>query len=254
MKSKFMLSLACSAAVFAAAGAASAPAETASPMDALQVVAKLEKASNLQPDRKIETMKSVYDMSMPMQMIKGKVTASFKQPGKYRVEMTVPGIPANIEIFDGEKGYSVTTGFGVKPKIGPELDSMRFQAKLADPGLKLMSVFETVELDSKKHTVNGVECLRLVCKPKAELNVPPMELFVDAEKYHLVRSIQTIQTGGGEVPSVTDYSGHREMNGLVVPTMQKTAMLGLVMEMKLTGQELNGELDDNLFVPTERVQ
>lgn len=233
-------------------GCAAAPApvkQDVSPMEKVQFLEAMSKAA-APTGRQIKSMRLTYDARLPANDIKMELVTNYKVPDKLRTETRIPGMPNSIEIFDGENGWTVTKGFGIKPKSARERMFLKLQALLNNPATMLSTIFNDVKMEKEPVEINGVKCRRLVCDWLVTNDIPPIELFVGADDKLIYRTVTTVPTAIGDVNGVTDFSDHRNFDGIVMPVTQKTKVLGMEVEAKIKKCELDVPLADKLFTPS----
>ncbi len=214
------------------------------------LLAAMEKASN-PGGRKVKTMRLTYRGEIPTNSMTMEIIYSMKAPDKSRTELRMPGMPPMIEVFDGKQGWAIIAGMGAKPKTERELAFARLQVKMNDPANKLTDIFPDIKLDPQPVDVNGVSCRRLVCAFGPEINLPPAELFVDAQTHLIRRAVLIAPTEMGDVPGTTDFSDYRNYGGLMLPSKQTSKMLGMDLTATLQECKLDLPLEDRLFTPAE---
>ena len=214
------------------------------------LLAAMEKAAN-PGKRQVKTMRLTYRGEIPANSMTLTIISSMKAPDKSRTELHIPGMPPMIEVFDGKQAWTLITGMGAKPKTGRELAFARLQVKMSDPANRLTDIFPDIKLDRKSVDVNGVSCRRLVCAFGPDINLPPAELFVDAQSHLLRRVVLIAPTDMGDVPGTTDFSDYRNHGGLMLPEKQTSKMLGMDLTATLQECKLDLPLADRLFTPEE---
>ncbi|MGE4564183.1 MAG: hypothetical protein AB7F32_04880 [Victivallaceae bacterium] len=221
-----------------------------SPMEMIRVVNEMEKAGN--PDKiDIKTLRISYKGMIALNGITMDMVSCFKAPDKLRNEVTVPGMPKTINVFDGVNGWNCTVGMGTKPISGRELDFFRIQVKMANPENRLTDVFPQVTLDKNKASVDGVSCYRIVATPPNDITIPPIELFVDSQTYLTRKLVMIAPTAMGDIPCTTTTGDYRKIGGIMVPGSQRTQMLGMDVAATLIKCEVNPPLADSLFTQPE---
>jgi hypothetical protein len=98
----------------------------------------------------------------------------------------------------------------------------------------------TVELAGKE-TIDGVECYKLNVTLKGGRK---QTLFIDTQKYNVVRIISTAKVNGQEVEQTVSFSNFQKLpEGIVVP-MTITQQFGDVTVNKM---EVNKVTDEGIF-------
>ena len=166
---------------------------------------------------------------------------------KWVKKAIVPGMPGNVELYDGQNAYSITPGIQTKPVTGKKLVQMRHEAETTDPTLKMMEKYSSVKLDKKKYDINGHSCYRLICQPKTSAELPPLELFFDDGTFLEMRSCILISTDMGTIPSVTDFKEYKNVNGIPVPFKMTVKQLNMVIASTIDRVQFNRIVPEKTF-------
>ena len=164
-----------------------------------------------------------------------------------RTVISIPGMPKQIQLYDGRKGYNITPGVQSKVLQGDAESFLRYSAKYAKPWSCLSEEYEKMELDKNNHVINGKNCFRIVAQPAGEPTLPPVELFIDRETYLPVRTKCITPTEMGKIPNTVDYLTFRKIHGAMVGETVKMQQLNIVLTAELQELKLNCPIPDSIF-------
>lgn len=203
------------------------------------------------PDNKakeIKTVVSKYEGSVAMQDIKLQVTTIFKSPDKSKTIIKAgESMPDSIELFNGQNGWTVVPGMGVRQINGPQLDFMKFTAKMSNPANRMRDLFPKIEVAPVLEKIDGKDCYKLTCQADPKLKQLPLAIYVDSKTFLPAKMVVMVFTDMGQIPGTTFYSDYRNMSGLVIPTVQKTQTMGMEMSTKLISIKYNEAVADTEF-------
>lgn len=203
------------------------------------------------PDSKAKEIKTViskYEGSVAMQDIKLQVTSIFKSPDKSKTIIKAgESMPDSIELFNGRNGWTVVPGMGVRQINGPQLDFMKFTAKLSNPANRMRDIFPKIEVAPVLEKIDGKDCYKLTCQADPKLNQLPLAIYVDSKTFLPAKMVVMVFTDMGQIPGTTFYSDYKNMNGLIIPTVQKTQTMGMEMSTKLISIKYNEAVADSEF-------
>jgi hypothetical protein len=219
-----------------------------------QLLNNIDKASD--PENKageVKTVISQYDGSVAMQEIKLQITTMFKSPDKSKTIIKAgESMLGSIELFNGRDGWTIVPGMGVRQINGPQLDFMKFTARMSNPASRLRDIFPKIELSPVVEKIEGKDCYKLTCQTEAKLKQLPLAIYVDSKTFLAAKMVVMVFTDMGQIPGTTFYSNYKNLNGLVLPTEQRTQTMGMEMSTKLTSIKFNENIADIEFdVPKE---
>ena len=214
-----------------------------------QLLNNMDKA--VDPDNKakgIKTVVSKYEGSVAMQDIKLQVTTIFKSPDKSKTIIKAgESMPDSIELFNGQSGWTVVPGMGVRQINGPQLDFMKFTAKLSNPANRMRDIFPKIEVAPVLEKIDDKDCYKLTCQTDPKLKQLPLAIYVDSKTFLPAKMVVMVFTDMGQIPGTTFYSDYKNMSGLVIPTVQKTQTMGMEMSTKLISIKYNEAVADTEF-------
>ena len=208
------------------------------------------------PDNKAKDIKTViskYDGSVSMQDIKLQITTMFKAPAKSKTIIKAgENMPDSIELFNGQDGWTIVPGMGVRQINGAQLEFMKFTAQMSNPANRMRDIFPKIELSPVLEKIDGKDCYKLTCQADARLKQLPLAIYVDIKTFLPAKMVIMVFTDMGQIPGTTFYSNYQKINGLVIPTEQKTTTMGMEMATKLASIKYNEIIADFEFdVPKE---
>lgn len=203
-----------------------------------EIVSKYTVANKLDQVSKLKTIKltakmSMMGMDMPMQMW-------MKNPNKIKSVTSVSGQDM-IQVFDGEKGYSINpmSGSATPVEMTPDqvkttLRSNMFQNYmvnyLKNGQLKLIG----------EDKVNEKPAYKLQATVEGGVVI---DIYIDKTSFFIVKT--SISTSGMTIDSFpTDYT---ETNGFMIPMKTTSSASGMEMVMTFTKVEVDIPLDDSIF-------
>ena len=161
--------------------------------------------------------------------------------------VTVPGMPKQVELYDGRRGYSIIQGVQTKVLTGDKAAFMRYSARYDKPWERLSGRYEKMMLDKNSHIINGKKCYRLVAQPLGEPTLMPVELFIDQATFHPVRSRSIVPTDLGKIPYQVDYIKFRKYEGALVSQTVQIQQLNMTLRAEVQELKVNCTIPDDIF-------
>ncbi|MEI8245828.1 MAG: hypothetical protein WCI51_08365 [Lentisphaerota bacterium] len=214
-----------------------------------QLLKNIDKATDpVNKAKDVKTVISKYEGSVSMQEIKLQITATFKAPDKSKTVIKAgENMPDTIEMFNGKEGWTVVPGMGVRQINGPQLDFMKFTAKMSNPANHLRDIFPKIEVAPALEKIEGQDCYKLTCETDAKLKQLPLAIYVDSKTFLPSKMVVMVFTDMGQIPGTTLYSNYKNFDGLVVATVQKTQTMGMEMSTRLISIKYNENISDADF-------
>lgn len=162
----------------------------------------------------------------------------------------------DIEVF-GMKGWSIitnTAGWNFMPFAG----QTKYEAMTADDvkdsqdQLEVIDEFITYKEKGKKieyvgkDDMDGVECLKLKLTDK---DGKVTQYWLDPTSYYTLKSLSKATVNGKEVEAGMTFSNYKKVEGTEL--VYAYSMGGDMGDVEVKTIEINGKIDDSLFVPTE---
>ena len=166
---------------------------------------------------------------------------------RIRTTATVPGMPTQVELFDGKTAYSIIPGMQTKVLSGDKLVFMRYSASHTKPWISLKDEYENMKLDQKSFTVNGKDCYRIVAQPAGAPELSPVELFIDKKTFFPVRTQSVTPTEMGKIPNTVDYLTFKKVNGAWIGQNVKIRQLNMTIHAELQEIKINCPIPDDTF-------
>ncbi|MBQ7393890.1 MAG: hypothetical protein IJV89_06045 [Lentisphaeria bacterium] len=182
-----------------------------------------------------------------IQMVIQMETYGNLEKKQIRTTLSLPGMPMQVQLYDGRNGYNIVPGLQSKVLQGDAVTFLRYSAKYAKPWSCLSEEYEKMVLDQKNHVINGKNCYRIVARPAGEPSLLPVELFIDRETYLPVRTRSVSVTEMGKIPNTIDYLTFRKIHGVMVGKTVKIQQLNIVLTAELQDLKLNCPIPDSIF-------
>ena len=181
----------------------------------------------------------------------GTVEVSRKAPNKSRALMTLDlssvGATEMMVVdqrCDGTAAWARNSMQGDRDITGNQLQGM-LNNSFPSPLLTYKSAGGKVELTGKDK-VGDRPVFVLLHTPKAG---SALRYFIDAETYHLLRSVTTVDLGeaGGQAEQTSEPRDYRAVDGLQIPFSVTMTNPAQTVTVTLSKVELNKPLDDAIF-------
>jgi len=172
-----------------------------------------------------------------------------KRGHKTRVEIEFQNDKA-IQVYDGARGWKLRPYLGrrdVEPFTAEELKAASMESDLDGPLLGYASKGTRVDLDGMDK-VEGHDAYKLKLTAKGG---HVRHLWVDAQTFLELKIEGVPRRMDGKVhPVEVYYRDYRNVNGLMIPYVLETTVLGVRHSHKMTIEQVqvNPKLDDSLFV------
>jgi len=170
-----------------------------------------------------------------------------KAPDKRTVQVRFKDAPDRgdqTRAFDGKVGWVTTPRalLGEYEVTGTELDGLKLDAELAFPG-QIKQVLTNLRI-GYQDTIDG-KAVQVVqgTGPRGLLAT----LYFDAKTGLLVRMLRYGRSPIGRVPTQTDYSDYRDVNGIKFPFKYKFSWLDGRDNYQITDVKTNVPIDESRF-------
>ena len=210
------------------------------------IVAEMEKAVNVSYNSTLPSSAViVYDSGIGDKN-KSRVTLKLKAHDKIRLEVKRKD-SIMVSAFNGQKGWEYITGSKLRELQGNELDELKFQAAYLAPNVKLNKLFSDIKLAGSAEAA-GIKCWKLICTPRASFASQPIDIFVDKEKFLIVKSIEKIDKDKKVIDITTYFGDYEDKDGLMVPQLMISQINGhQLLESKLVSVKWDAYLADSEF-------
>jgi hypothetical protein len=139
----------------------------------------------------------------------GRIVRTYSRPGRLRVEIQFPGVPPEVRVVDGARGWR--EGHEVD---GPRLAAMVLQAARLDlPALLSARGAKVVDRGEAELEGSPVPVRVLALEPAPGVVV---EAAIDTKTARIVRSHGFTRGPGPPIEFVTTYSDFRTVDGVLV--------------------------------------
>lgn len=213
-----------------------------------EIIAKHEKAMGGKDKIKaVKTERVTGKMVMGQQGMEAPFTMEMARPNKMRMEFTVNGT-TGVQAFDGKTAWAFMPFAGqTAPEAAPEEEAKKLRDQSNIDGLLMdyKDYGRTVELMGKEE-LDGKPVYKLKVAQKSG---DAVFLYIDAEKFLLLKQAGKNNVRGQEVESETVFGDFRTVDGLVFPYSieQKVAGMPSGMVMTVSKIELNPGVADSRF-------
>jgi outer membrane lipoprotein-sorting protein len=197
---------------------------------------KIDQVANKQTIKITATM-SMMGMDMPMEIW-------MKKPNKIKT-VTNMGGQEMIQVFDGEKGYSVNPMAGsTEPvEMSPEQVADVQRSNIFQNYLETYLKNGNLALDGEE-AVNGKPAFKV----KATLGSGAVaNLFIDKDSYLLLKTTTDVNQGGMAMTVEAVPSEYTETNGVLLPMKTTTTVSGMEIVTTFNKVEVDIPIDDSVF-------
>lgn len=164
------------------------------------------------------------------------VEVKFSAPGNFKITTSDDkGIHYGY-IFNSEGGYTVDyRNKSIKPLSKQLLSHLRTMREIADPVMKLSTVFSHIEI--KRGNVKGKRFYLLRCRKEYQKN--PLEFYISLPDYRLRSLTGKIQIGSAVLNYSSTVTNYALIEGMMVADLTKSNTNGIKTESKLVHFKLN---------------
>jgi outer membrane lipoprotein-sorting protein len=201
-----------------------------------QSLDKLDQISDKQTI-KITANLSMMGMEMPMEMW-------MKKPNKIKTVTNMNG-QEMIQVFDGEKGYTVNPMMGSTDPVEMTAEQMTDIQKN-----NIFSNYMSEYLKNGQLTLEGEEAVngKPAFKIKAALTGGASAyLFIDKVDYLILKTTTDITQGGMAMTVEAVPSDYADNNGVFLPMKTTTSVSGMEIITTFTKVEVDVPIDDSVF-------
>lgn len=207
-----------------------------------EIVKKYTEVNKLDHVASLKTIKitaklSMMGMEMPTVMW-------MKNPDKIKSVTTVNGQDM-IQVFDGEKGYTVSPMTGSTEPVEMTPDQVKQTVR--------SNIFQNSMVKYLKNgqlTLAGEDKVndKPAYKIKASLEGGTViDMFIDKSSYFLVKTSTTVSQGGMTVVVDSYPSNYTETDGVLIPMTTTTSAQGMDILINFTKVEVNVPMEDSIF-------
>lgn len=224
--------------------------DSAPTLTAAQIVDKNVAArGGLQAWRNVKTLSMSGKMEAGgKQNVELPVLFDLKRTRKSRIELQFEGQTA-VQVYDGTNGWKLRPFLNrrdVEPFTPEELKAASMQADLDGPLVDYETKGTRVDLEGME-PVEGKPAYKLKLTLKSG---QVQHVWVDADSFLEVKIEGTPRRLDGKYhPVVTYFRDYRQVNGLVIPYLNETAVEGVkrTEKIKIESVTVNPNLEENLF-------
>lgn len=200
------------------------------------VANKLDKISNFQTIR-ISAKTAVMGMDMPMEIW-------MKNPNKFKSVTSFNGQDI-IQVFDGEKGYTVNPMAGSAEPVEMTADQVKEVARS-----NMFNNYMVQYMKDGKLTLEGEDNVngKPAFKVKASLDEGNSAMmFIDKSTYLILKTVANVNQGGMAMSVESFPSEYTETNGILLPMKTTTSASGMEIVTTFTKVEVDVPIEDSVF-------
>jgi len=197
---------------------------------------KLDKVSGF---KTIKITGKISMMNMDMQM-----DIWMKNPNKIKSVTSFNGQEI-VQVFDGEKGYSINPMAGSNTPV--EMTSDQIKEVIRN---NMFQNYMANYLKEGKLTLEGEDAVngKPAFKVKADLDGGNSAMmFIDKSTYLITKSIANVNQGGMAMSIESYPSEYTEASGILLPMKTTTSASGMELSVIFDKVEVNIPMDDNIF-------
>ena len=196
--------------------------------------------------RRDDIVSAIGDIEALMRQDRGSYELSFKRPRKLRVDIKYQR-SSETRVLDGNTGYRGVNDVSLSEVNGPSLVAMVYQYKHFDLPYGLLFGTYSIKTAGKKD-LDGktVEVIHL-----SDTEGPPMDLYVDAETFHIVRVTGYFAAADGRTMALSsEFSNFKKVGDAVFPFKVINYAGGQrIAEIIIKSYKINLTIPDHLFAP-----
>ena len=203
-----------------------------------EIVSKYTVANKLDQVSKLKTIKltakmSMMGMDMPMQMW-------MKNPNKIKTVTSMSGQDM-MQVFDGEKGYSINPMAGSSTPVEMTPDQVKTTLRNNMFQNYMANYLKNGQLKlTGEEKVNDKPAFKLQATVEGGVVV---DIYIDKASFFIVKT--SVTSSGMTIDSFpTDY---KETNGVIVPMKTTSSASGMDMVLTFTNVEVDIPMDDSVF-------
>ncbi len=187
------------------------------------------------------------NMEMAAMGIKAPYTLTQAAPDKYRMTIEIPGMGLFAKGSDGTTAWSMDAIYGPQILEGEEeaqtKRSMTFNAEL-EP-LKQWKTVETIGLEN----VDGKPAYKVLLTPASG---EPQTSYYEVETGLLIKSMETVSSRMGPIPTESTLSDYKEFDGIKVAAINGQKVADIEQRMTIERMEHPAKAADGVFdLPAE---
>jgi len=186
---------------------------------------------------KITANLSMMGMEMPMVMW-------MKNPDKIKSVTTVNGQDM-IQVFDGEKGYTVSPMTGSTEPVEMTPDQVKQTVRSNMFQNSMANYFKNGQLAlAGEENVNDKPAYKLKATTEGGQVI---DMYIDKSSYFLVKTSTTTESNGMTVTADSYPSDYTETSGVMIPMKTTISAQGMDIVMNFTKVEVDVPMEDSIF-------
>lgn len=207
-----------------------------------EIVKKYTEVNKLDHVASLKTIKitaklSMMGMEMPMVMW-------MKNPDKIKSVTTVNGQDM-IQVFDGEKGYTVSPMTGSTEPVEMTPDQVKQTVRSNMFQNSMANYFKNGQLTlAGEENVNDKPAYKLKATTEGGQVI---DMYIDKSSYFLVKTSTTTESNGMTVTADSYPSDYTETSGVMIPMKTTISAQGMDIVMNFTKVEVDVPMEDSIF-------
>jgi hypothetical protein len=207
-----------------------------------EIVKKYTEVNKLDHVASLKTIKitaklSMMGMEMPMVMW-------MKNPDKIKSVTTVNGQDM-IQVFDGEKGYTVSPMTGSTEPVEMTPDQVKQTVRSNMFQNSMANYFKNGQLAlAGEENVNDKPAYKLKATTEGGQVI---DMYIDKSSYFLVKTSTTTESNGMTVTADSYPSDYTETSGVMIPMKTTISAQGMDIVMNFTKVEVDVPMEDSIF-------
>jgi hypothetical protein len=207
-----------------------------------EIVKKYTEVNKLDHVASLKTIKitaklSMMSMEMPMVMW-------MKNPDKIKSVTTVNGQDM-IQVFDGEKGYTVSPMTGSTEPVEMTPDQVKQTVRSNMFQNSMANYFKNGQLAlAGEENVNDKPAYKLKATTEGGQVI---DMYIDKSSYFLVKTSTTTESNGMTVTADSYPSDYTETSGVMIPMKTTISAQGMDIVMNFTKVEVDVPMEDSIF-------
>jgi hypothetical protein len=193
--------------------------------------------------KKVKSMKSVAKMNA--QGAEVMITIYQVHEKAMKAEISVMGM-LGYQILTNQAGWGYMPWGGqtkAEPLTAEDVKSAQDQLSILDEFLTYQAKGKKIELVGKDD-VEGTECFKITMTDKDNKITT---YYINTADYHIVKTTSKSTVNGKEMESTSLFSNYKKLDAGIVLAMNTNGDMG---DMEITSVEVNPNIDENLFKPS----
>ena len=207
-----------------------------------EIVKKYTEANKLDHVASLKTIKITANMSMMgMEM---PMVLWMKNPNKIKSVTTFKGQDM-VQVFDGEKGYSISPMTGSTEPLEMTPDQVKQTLRSSMFQNSMANYLKNGQLAlAGEDNVNDKPAYKIKATVEGGTVI---DMFIDKSSYFLVKTSTTTSQGGMTIAVDSYPSDYTETNGVMIPMKTTSSAQGMNIIINFTKVEVDVPMEDSMF-------